>query len=301
MFLTNKLGPLPVWGWGAIAGGALLLFGGHKATQPKGYPGPAPGSVSGTEPQNKGLTIDVNAAGYGSLDSKINGSFFGNGVVELASLNMEDVYSDVFPVGMGGQIRSLGGVPSGAGGIGTHTKRWEGEAPPVGGEGYQNYGQGTGPRKARNTRPIGLNFHEHHHGGGGPHPQKTTMGSPIHTYMTQHGDNMHNVANKLWGPGQNGTLIHQANPGIAGSPDEALHPGHMLNIPAAPPIGLAPSGVAGNGVGAGTWTTSTRARGMGKGQGMGIGATLEADAEAGKMGVRPRPGKAGHRRREGRG
>lgn len=297
MILTNKLGPLPVWGWGALAAGSLLLLGGHKTAQRAEGNAPAPGSVSGTSPQNKGLTVDVTAQGYGDLDSKINGSFFGNGVVELASLNMEDVYSDVFPVGMGGQIRSLGGVPTGAGGIGTHTKRWDGEAPPVGGEGYQNYGQGTGPSQPRNTRPIGLNFLEgHHHGGGAPHPQKTTMGSPIKTYMTQHGDNMDNVANKMWGPGQNGTLIHQANPGIAGNPQEALTPGHMLKIPAAPPIGLAPSGVAGNGVGAGTWTASTRARGMGKGQGMGVGATIEADASAGKIGARPHAGKADKRR-----
>lgn len=307
-FLTNKYGPLPAWGWGAAVGGLVLLAKlskGGGGARPPGPPPPFGGPDMGTEPSNKGIGASVTAFGYGNLDSKINASFFGNGVVEMSSEELADVYTDIFPVGMG--IRSQTRVPTGAGGIGTHGPRWAGESAPAGGEGFQNYGQGTGPRRPANRRPIGLNFHEHHHGGGSPHPQKTTMGSPLNTYMSQHGDTFDNVANKMWGPGQNGTLIHQANPGLAGDPHSSIAPGHMLNIPSAPPIGLAPSGVAGNGVGPGSWQPSTRSRQQGRGMHhqFGVAGAGHGDDDdlstASAMGERPKPGRGGHGKRHGRG
>jgi phage tail protein X len=117
------------------------------------------------------------------------------------------------------------------------------------------------------------------------------MGVALNTYRSQHGDNFHNVANKMWGPGQSGETIHQANPGIAGGPSDPIEPGHMLNIPSAPPVGTAPSGEAGNGVGAGSWKGSTRARNM--------SASLHTNpiGDQGKDDEkRPRPGTAGHKR-----
>lgn len=298
-FLTTKYGPLPAWAWGGLAGGSLLLMkmagsggGGNRGGSPD-PPGriSAEGEARVTAGQNTGQVSAVTDFGYGPSDSMISASFFGNGILDHSGPTSIpwgiDGYSDVF------------NVPNGSGGVGTHSPRWAGDAPPAGGEGYQNYGQSTGPHKSRNSRPIGLNYREH--GCGGPHPQKTTMGSPIGSYMSQHGDTMDNVANKMWGPGQNGNLIHQANPGIASTPSSPMDPGHQLNIPSAPPVGLAPSGVSGNGVGAGSWKQSTRSRMSSAGL-HDIRPEQNDDlSAAGKMGKRPAPGKGGHGKRGGRG
>lgn len=318
-FLTNKYGPLPAWGWGAAAGGAVLLMKLSKGGgRPKGPPNPPGQQVRGTEDQSKGITQSVTAMGYGSLDSKIDASFFGNEVFNYSGpgavpwLGISD-YADIFPVGMGKDGRHprhrhsarhrayLAGVgvrdtdwgPTGAGGIGLHRPNWQGESAPAGGEGFQNSGQATFSGQ-RGGSTWGMA------GGGGPHAQKTTMGTPLNTYLSQHGDTFDNVANKMWGPGMNGTLIHQANPGLAKSPSHEIGPGHMLNIPSAPPIGLAPSGVAGNGVGPGSWQAASRSRGAGKAMGE-IAPPDEDLSTASKIGERPQPGRGGHGKRGGRG
>lgn len=319
-FLTQKYGPLPAWGWGAVAGGGLLVAkmagsGGRQSghgNDPSGHlTGEAEAQI--TAGQNTGAVSAVTDFGYGPSDSRIDGSFFGNEMLDHSGPMSigADIrgYVDIFPQGMHGhrhhhhgpgEIYGNDNVPSGAGGVGTHRARWYGEAPPAGGEGYQNYGQSTGPHKSRSGRPIGLNYREHR-GGGGPHAQKTTMGTPLNTYMSQHGDTMDNVANKMWGPGQNGTLIHQANPGIAHTPQSEMHAGHHLKIPSAPPVGLAPSGVAGNGVGSGAWKQSTRSRMTSAGL-YDVGQPqAEELSSAGIMGARPKPGKSGHGKRGGRG
>lgn len=46
-FLTNKFGPLPVWGWGAVAGGGLLLMKMRKPPSAGGDPNAPGGGMPG--------------------------------------------------------------------------------------------------------------------------------------------------------------------------------------------------------------------------------------------------------------
>lgn len=46
-FLTNKIGPLPAWGWGAVAGGGLLLLKAKGGKPPAGQDPNAPGATPG--------------------------------------------------------------------------------------------------------------------------------------------------------------------------------------------------------------------------------------------------------------
>lgn len=273
-----------------------------------------------TVPQNMGSGTPVTSFGYGPLVSKIDESFFGNGVFERG---LEDFpwsgiaeYGDIFPAGMGGGSRphprhhrhrewntgygvTEGGVqpgPVGSGGIGSHSARFAGEAPPAGGEGYQNGGQSTLPGQMPSfDSQMGWNS-----GGGVPYPQRSTMGAPLKTYLTQHGDSFDRIADKHWGPGMSGTTIHQANPGLTGNSQDEIAPGHMINVPSAPPLGPVPGGVAGNGVGPGANQSPTRSRQHGPGM---FSANVQADASlsAGQGKGRPAPGTGGSTNRGGRG
>lgn len=324
-FLTNKYGPLPAWGWGAAAGGAVIAAKMSKHKKGKhGTGGDHHAEQHGTAAQSHGSTpvTDMSA-------THIDGSFFGNDIFDYSGpmaipIGGFENYVDVFPNGLHGRHRhhhrhhphsseqlylaSLGvhdrnWAPVGAGGIGEHHARWQGEVPPVGGEGFQNHGQSAfvGQRPSTNSLNGYHNGFKTHHGGGIPHPQITSMGTPLTTYLTQAGDSFDKIANKLWGPGLNGNLIQTTNPGMSNDTHSELPPGHSINIPAAPPVGTAPSGVAGNGVGAGANQVATRTKISGA---LGMHMAITGD----QAGNRPKehrgrgrshPGKAGHKKVRG--
>src|SRR5882757_6118978 len=83
--LKAKVGPLPLWGWGAVvAGGAFVLIksgGGGAAKQGSGGQGTGKLPTYNTDStltQNIGDSYPVNQFGYGPSDSQISDSFFGS-------------------------------------------------------------------------------------------------------------------------------------------------------------------------------------------------------------------------------
>lgn len=326
--LATHYGPLPLWGWGAAAGGGLLLMKarGSGSRKPDGEPGQPLPHPTTTMPQNIGDAHPIPSFGYG-LDAKIDASFFGNEIMDYSgptSIPWQGFgdYSDVFPFGVDGHHRhhhhhrhsgrelhlmSMGihdrdWVPVGSGGIGTHGPQWMGETAPAGGEGFHNHGQSyfPGQRPSLNSL-MGWNNGFREHGGGVPHPQKTTMGAPLGSYVTQHGDTFDRIATKMWGPGANGTTMHQANPGLVGTAHDRMPAGHHVNIPSAPPEGLAPAGVSGSGVGTGSWMRQSRARGHGSGMNNVFGRQGTGVDKPEGPSARVAPGKAGAGNRGGRG
>jgi len=82
--LKAKVGPLPLWGWGAVvAGGAFLLIEKGKGASGSGSGGQGTGKLpnyntNSTLTQNIGDAYPVNQFGYGPSDSYISDSFFGS-------------------------------------------------------------------------------------------------------------------------------------------------------------------------------------------------------------------------------
>lgn len=78
-FLTTKYGPLPAWGWGAIAGGGLLLL---KAKSKGGGGNPnagdpnAPNGMPGG-PNNAGASQAFMYGGSGNIDQTFGGGSLG--------------------------------------------------------------------------------------------------------------------------------------------------------------------------------------------------------------------------------
>lgn len=273
MFLTNKAGPLPVWGWLGIAGaGAAVLYkrGGSKPPNGQNMPGGQTiGSIDSvnassavTENQNLGWDAVPVLYAAGPSVSQIDGSFFGDGPLSLWTAGPME-YSDVFGghggrgrdrrrdarrgrggIGTRGSGRDLFDPPPGAGGFGYHHSRGPNFPPvPQGGEGYENGGQnqqGFGGGRAT--------------GGGNPWAQQTTMGCSGNDYCTQDGDTLQGIAERQWGKGSpfDGLLSANANSlGDKGGNDR-LEAGLHLTIPGAPSSGPpSPGGPAGNGMGAG--------------------------------------------------
>lgn len=81
MFLTDKLGPLPLWGWGAAAGGGLLLMsagGGKKkkdptATDPNAAQNQPPGAPGASQAFMYGGSGNI----YGGGDQAFGGGALG--------------------------------------------------------------------------------------------------------------------------------------------------------------------------------------------------------------------------------
>jgi hypothetical protein len=112
----------------------------------------------------------------------------------------------------------------------------------VGGEGFENAGQGL----VGGSRPAAF--------GGNPWDQQTTVGTQGGQYLVQKGDTLDGIAAKLWGRGADSSPLAQANAGVlGGSSSGRLSAGLLLTIPGAghggPP---APGGPAGNGIGGGS-------------------------------------------------
>lgn len=143
------------------------------------------------------------------------------------------------------------GPPPGAGGYGPRQARWEGEAPPSGGEGFMNNGL-----MESGGKPIVT--------GGMPWQQQTMMGVAGQVYRIAPGDTLASIAAKFHGPGASYQAIMDANPGLSTS-QGYLASGQQLLIPPAAHAGPpAPGGPTGNGVGGGSvsrnQSLSTRAK-----------------------------------------
>lgn len=269
-FLTKKAGPLPVWGWGAVAaGGAFMLFRKSAAPKTNGSDASSGGqsipnyNFKTTLSQNNGWdTVPYSPHPYGSMVSEIDGSFFGDGPLSLWTGGPME-YTDVFRDHQGrdrgvGRYRGRdregygphsGGrdhfnPPPGGGGFGYH--HWKGPGfppPPSGGEGYDNGGDhfygGTGGGPART--------------GGNPWNQQVTQGTQGGQYHVQRGDTYQSVADKLWGPGSDFSGLQSANGGQRVGRNGQLSAGITLTVPGAPSSGPpAPGGPAGNGIGGGS-------------------------------------------------
>lgn len=270
MFLTNKAGPLPVWGWLAIAGGgAAVLYKRSQSpvvngqNQPGGQTVGSIDSVNAssalTENQNLGWDAVPVLYAAGPSVSQIDPSFFGEGPLSLWTGGPME-YSDVFGGHGGGRRdrgrdrrrgrhgagggRDLFDPPPGAGGFGYHHSRGPNfpQVPP-GGEGYENGGQ--------NVAAFGGGRAT---GGGNPWAQQTTMGCSGNDYCTQDGDTLQSIAERQWGKGSpfDGLLSANANTLGGKGGNDRLEAGLHLTIPGAPSSGPpSPGGPAGNGVGAG--------------------------------------------------
>lgn len=294
--LKAKVGPLPLWGWGAVvAGGAFVLIksgGGTAAKQGSG------GQGTGTLPtynsdttltQTIGDAYPVNQFGYGPNDSYISDSFFGSPLSLWTAGPMD--YTGMFrdhrnrdrqqwdTHGRGGRSRgrrdrgrggqdafdNRGGSdngfgqnsPPGGGGFGYHhSKGPRFPSAPPGGEGFDNGGQsfvgGSGGGRAQN--------------GGNPYAQQTTSGTQGQQYLVQKGDTLNGIAQKLWGPGSDGSSIATANAGALGNgkSNGQLAQGLLLTIPGAPQSGPpAPGGPSGNGIGGGSISANGSNYGVG--------------------------------------
>jgi LysM domain len=281
MFLSNKLGFMPVWGWIATVGvgGAYLWYRqntpdgrikdgqnapGGQTSSGAGYIDAINASSAIIENQNLGFDTVRFGDAYGPGVSYIDPGFFGDGPLSLWTAGPME-YSDVFGgyggpgrdrrrdrkryrggvFGFGGGGRDLFDSPPGSGGFGWHHSRGPGFPPvPVGGEGYENAGQ--------NVAGFGG---ERAHGGGMPWGQQTTMGTSGNSYLVQQGDTLTGIANKLWGQGSNFQALASANAGVLSGKgaNDALTAGLTLTVPGAPASGPpAPGGPAGNGVGGGS-------------------------------------------------
>lgn len=287
MFLANKLGPLPIWGWGVVAaGGGGIAY--YKSKQP---PKDGTNMPGGQAVGDSYSTMDsVNAAsaliendqniGWGAMPdnlafgpgvSYIDGSFFGDGPLSLWSAGAMD-YSDTFQ-GWSGQRRGGRGRrgrrglygfgrsdrrtlgddhPPGAGGYGRHRRKWDGQQVPSGGEGFGNGGDGfvagAGGFGARGS--MGWET-----GGGMPCPQQSTMGASGGQYHVQAGDTLSGIAARLWGNGADASGLLAANANVIGGQgvNATLDSGLVLTVPGAPNSGPpAPGGPAGNGIGGGS-------------------------------------------------
>lgn len=327
MDLKGKVGPLPLWGWGAVvAGGAFLLIksGGGSAKQGSGGQGTAKlptYKTDSTLTQNIGDSYPVNQFGYGPSDSYISDSFFGSplslwtaGPMDYTGLFHDHRDRDRQDWDTRGRKRGRGGgrsdrdmvshgrrgdrdndqhgerafdnrggsdngfgndSPAGAGGFGYHhSKGPRFPSAPTGGEGYDNGGQnfiGAGGGPART--------------GGNPWSQQTTMGTQGQQYLVQKGDTLNGIAQKLWGPGSDGSSIQQANSGVLGGGGQngGLAQGLLLTIPGAPQSGPpAPGGPAGNGIGGGSVSANGSNYGVGAAYGDHKGAgTSMAGASGG--------------------
>ena len=176
----------------------------------------------------------------------------------------------------GGSDNGFGGdTPPGAGGFGYHhSKGPRFPSAPPGGEGFDNGGQnfiGAGGGPART--------------GGNPYAQQTTMGTQGQQYLVQKGDTLNGIAQKLWGPGSEGSSIQQANSSNLGGrgSNGNLPQGLLLTIPGAPQSGPpAPGGPAGNGIGGGSISANGSNYGVGAAYGDHKGAgTSMAGASGG--------------------
>lgn len=281
-FLTKKVGPLPTWGWGAVAaGGTFLLLkgGGGGGKGPKNAADNGGQSIPNynfktTMSQNIGgdsVSYATHPFGDGSHVSEIDESFFGNGPLSLWTGGPME-YTGVFRDHRGrdrgeGQYGRRGSrhygprgggrdefnPPPGGGGFGYH--HWKGPGfppPPSGGEGFDNGGQsytgGSGGGPART--------------GGNPWNQQVTQGTQGGSYTTRQGDNLQSIAEKLWGPGSDSSGLESANGNILQgrgnrNKNGSVRAGLVLTVPGAPSSGPpAPGGPAGNGVGGGSINAS---------------------------------------------
>jgi hypothetical protein len=275
-FLTKKVGPLPVWAYGAIVagGGALFMSSSHPRVKGQGGPGGQAlpdysfnPLLAQTPDQNNGPDqIPFSTAVYGQLDSEIDNSFFGDGPLSLWTAGPMD-YSDTFG-GWRGRRRhghhhrrhhheGVGDdFPVGAGGFGYHHWHGPGFPPaPPGGEGFDNGGQNV----------VGFGGHGGM-SGGNPWPQQTTMIAQSGQYLVQHGDTLRSVAQKFWGKGADFTPLAQANANLGiGNGNSHLGAGLVLAVPGASHSGPpAPGGPAGNGVGGGSIGYSGQNNGIGE-------------------------------------
>lgn len=207
------------------------------------------------EIENQSLGFDAYPISYaaGPAISTIDGGFFGAG--PQSDWSGQRDYTDVFGGGAGyGEYRSRGGRGRfsrhqydnhrpGAGGFGRHRRRWDGEALPAGGEGWENNGQ--------NHRGEGGGMAA---GGGMPWAQQTTMGTSGYQYQTQQGDTLSGIANRYWGNGASFEGLQSANNNLGGyGGTDQLQAGMSLTIPGAPSSGPpSPGGPAGNGIGGGS-------------------------------------------------
>lgn len=279
MFLTNALGPLPVWAWLGVAGlggGAYIVH--KKSQQSDGTAMPGGQATAGTiDPynaafawtSNQNLGEDMSLAGVNASAnlSYADESFFGPLALPLAGpMDYSTVYGprwrrrhrdrdgDDWRGGRrhhrrGGRWSGGGDLdddgPAGAGGFGEHRWRGPGYPPaPPGGEGFDNGGQ--------NAVGFGGGIAS---GGGLPFPQQTTVGASGNFYVAQHGDSIERIADKMWGPGSNGEALYAANRRVLGQRDrdDRIPAGLGLTIPGAAHHGPpAPGGPAGNGVGGGS-------------------------------------------------
>lgn len=284
MFLANKLGFMPVWGWLAtVGGGGGYYLWSRNRYQPKrsrsmadgqNQPGGQTSSSAGyidsinassalIENQNLGFDTVRFGDAYGPGVDYIDPSFFGDGPLSLWSGGPME-YSDVFGgyggrgqdrrrdrrrgrgmFGMSGGGRDLFDSGPGAGGFGYHRSRGPNFPPvPSGGEGYENAGQNV----------IGFGGGRSR-GGGMPFAQQSTLGTSGNSYLVQQGDTLTGIANKLWGGGSSFQALASANAGVLSGKgaNDALTAGLTLTVPGAPASGPpAPGGPAGNGVGGGS-------------------------------------------------
>jgi hypothetical protein len=175
-FFTHKMGPLPVWGWGAIAAGGtfLLLKGGGGSASKKGAPGGSANSAgngsSGTFTGNSTTTETLSSDqtfGGGTLGF-IGRPLFGDRPV-FANLFQSDGgglwhggrrYDDrpFWPFGFGSNGQHRGGYPGtdhrhGAFG-GRNFRGGNNSGHPRGfGQGHYTPGAGIGARIAKSFHP----------------------------------------------------------------------------------------------------------------------------------------------------
>src|SRR4051794_34810931 len=81
-FLTNKIGPLPAWGWGAIAGGGVFLLA-KKGGGGKPKPEPDPNDPNGA--QGAGAPPASQAFMYGGSGNNYADQTFGGGSLGMYS------------------------------------------------------------------------------------------------------------------------------------------------------------------------------------------------------------------------
>ena len=270
-FLTKKVGPLPTWGWGAVAaGGTFLLLkgggGGSRAGKASDNGGQSLPNYNfqTTMSQNLGdNTLSMATHPFGSFVSEVDESHFGLGPLSLWTGGPME-YTDVFHnhrdrdrgigryrggsregYGPRGGGRDRFGARPGGGGFGYHHSKGPGfPPPPTGGEGYDNGGQGiAGAGGGRAS------------GGGNPWNQQVTQGTQGGQYLVQKGDNLQSIAERLWGPGADSSGLAAANGNLlaGGRNGASVQAGMILTVPGAPSSGPpAPGGPAGNGVGGGS-------------------------------------------------